>query len=145
MSKCFKGPALYDHVCKAQSCKPNSKTNPACVSNKKYCAGSRGSCSYGRWGTNFQFASHRKMQKLIRSDMFQDQSRSEGMHKSVFYLHFHFHFWVPYIFHYSLTFLSHPNCFNFLCGAANFGGSNIDPTTWEDKKCKGKNLCQENL
>ena len=22
--------------------------------------------------------------------------------------------------------------------AANFGGSNIDPTTWEDKKCKGE-------
>jgi hypothetical protein len=25
-----------------------------------------------------------------------------------------------------------------LCQAASFGGSNIDPTAWEDKKCKGE-------
>ncbi|KAF4367683.1 hypothetical protein G4B88_027233, partial [Cannabis sativa] len=32
--------------------------------------------------------------------------------------------------------------FNFICNvlsqAASFGGSNIDPTAWEDKKCKGE-------
>ncbi len=28
--------------------------------------------------------------------------------------------------------------FQILVQAASFGGSNIDPTAWEDKKCKGE-------
>ncbi|KAK4759870.1 hypothetical protein SAY87_023001 [Trapa incisa] len=27
---------------------------------------------------------------------------------------------------------------NSFCNASSFGGSNIDPTAWEDKKCKGE-------
>lgn len=29
-------------------------------------------------------------------------------------------------------------CYFTLKQAASFGGSNIDPTAWEDKKCKGE-------
>lgn len=40
--------------------------------------------------------------------------------------------------HFSCSTLMMGNLLHLLHQAASFGGANIDPTAWEDKKCKGE-------